>query len=281
MLGKATVEIDAAVAASLRRQVDALGERALRLAKSPAYDKLANAGFEQPATAGTIPGWTINAQQGVAIMLGGAAAEGEQATTITSAGRNAFLTSEWFAVPQTGRLAVLVALRTTDAARQPPLRVALESSTGRVRYWPIAVGAAPANVPLKAEWSEFLFPFDALPTSPGTEIRVRFDMLGAGEARVDDVRLLHLSLSPDEKAGLGKIVSLANLYVRDSQWADCAGVLDGYWPRYIEQHVPLDAPLQARREEPTSETPAAEASSEDAQSERVIDRLKKKLNPLK
>lgn len=150
-----------------------------------------------------------------------------------------------------------------------------------MRYWPIFVGAAPANVPLKAEWSEFLFPFDALPTSSGTEIRVRFDMMGAGEVRVDDVRLLHLSLSPDEKTGLGKIVSLANLYVRDSQWADCAGVLDGYWPRFIEQHVPLDAALQARRDEPASEAPTADAGSEEVPPERVLDRLKKKFNPLK
>jgi hypothetical protein len=276
-LGNASAEIDAAVAADLRRRVEALGERAQRLAKSPAYDKLTNAGFEQPATGGTIPGWTVNSQQGVAIMVGGAAAEGEQAATITSTGRNAFLTSEWFEGPQTGRLAVLVRLKTADASRQPPLRVAIETSTGR--YSNIPVGAAPANVPIKAEWSEYLFPFDALSSAPGTEIRVRFDMMGAGEARIDDVRLLHLSLSPDEKAGLGKIVSLANLYVRDSQWADCAGVLDGYWPRFIEQHVPLDALLQVRRDEPASDAPAAQADSEDAESERVLDRLKKKLKP--
>jgi hypothetical protein len=98
-------------------------------------------------------------------------------------------------------------------------------------------------------------------------------MLGAGEVRIDDVRLLHLSLTREEHTGLGKIVSLANLYVRDGQWAECAGVLDGYWPRFVEKNVPLDEHLEARRERPvgaaTSSPPAVEADSE-----RMLDKLK-------
>ncbi|RIK83169.1 MAG: hypothetical protein DCC68_04330 [Planctomycetota bacterium] len=273
-LADPSVETETQAVESLRRRVAELGERQQRLAKSPSYDVLANAGFELPAADGKVPHWTTGDQPGVAVTLGGAAVEGQQAATIVSSGRVAWLTTEWFDAPKSGRLAVLVALKTADATRQPPLRVAIDSTAGRVRYRFIEVGAAPANVPLTADWAEYLFPFESLPTSPGTKLRVRFDLMGAGEARVDDVRLLHLSLSPEEKTGLAKIVSLANLYVRDEQWADCAAVLDGYWPRFVEENVPLEPLLQARRDGPTPRDAPAETPA-DEDSGRVLDKVKK------
>jgi hypothetical protein len=268
------VEVDPAVVERLRHRVELLDRRLERLANPPPYDKLANAGFEQPAADGAIPCWTTTATPGVAVTVGGASAEGEQAATITSAGRVASLTSDWFDAPETGRLAILVALQTADAARQPPLRIAIESSRGEYRY--IAVGAPPASVPLKAKWGEYLFPFDTLPSSPGGHIRIRFDMLRAGEARVDNVRLLNLSLSPEERTGLGKIASLANLYAREGEWSECASVLDGYWPRFVEEHVPLDVPLQAMRDDTTAGEGDAGAA---VPSERMLDKFKKKLIP--
>jgi hypothetical protein len=273
VLSNTTIEVDAAATASLRRRVAELGERQQRLSKSPRYEVLANANFEQAAANGTIPNWTISEQPGVAVTVGGAAAEGAQAATMTSSGRVAWLLTEWFEAPKSGRMAVLVSLRTADATRQPPLRVAMDTTSGRVRYHHIAVGAAPANVPLTAEWAEYLFPFEALPTTAGTKYRVRFDLMGAGEVRVDDVRLLNLSLSPEERTGFAKIVSLANIYVQGEQWADCADVLDGYWPRFVEENVPLGAVLEARRNERAIEsgtrTPAAEGS------DRVLDKIKR------
>jgi hypothetical protein len=131
----------------------------------------------------------------------------------------------------------------------------------------------PANVPLTAEWAEYLFPFEALPITAGTKYRVRFDLMGAGEVRVDDVRLLHLSFSPEEKTGLAKIVSLANIYVQGEQWADCADVLDGYWPRFVEENVPLRPVLEARRNDrATGATTGAETPEG---SDRVLDTLKR------
>ncbi|MEX2188543.1 MAG: family 10 glycosylhydrolase, partial [Pirellulales bacterium] len=273
-LSNPTVDIDAVVSESLRRRVEQLGQRAQRLAKSPTYDKLANPGFETPADVGQIPAWTASVQPGTAVTLGGAAAEGSQAATMTSAGRAAWLVSDELDVPKSGRLAVLVRLRTADAVRQPPLSVALEISDGRASYrlTPIAVGAAPANVPLTAAWAEYLFPFDDLPTTPGAKVRVQFNLAGAGEVRIDDVRLLHLSLTREEHTGLGKIVSLANLYVRDGQWADCAAVLEGYWPRFVEENVPLDEHLEARLERPAAATDGGDAGGEKT-SERILDRL--------
>jgi hypothetical protein len=272
VLSDTNIEVDAAAAASIRQRVAELGERQQRLAKSPRYEVLANANFEQAAE-GAIPNWTISEQPGVAVTVGGAAAEGTQATTMTSSGRVAWLTTDYFDAPKSGRMAVLVSLRTADAARQPPLRVAIQTTSGRVRYHSIDVGAAPANVPLTAEWAEYLFPFEALPTTAGTKYRVRFDLMGAGEVRVDDVRLLHLSFSPEEKTGLAKIVSLANIYVQGEQWADCADVLDGYWPRFVEENVPLRPVLEARRNDrATGATTGAETPEG---SDRVLGTLKR------
>jgi hypothetical protein len=243
---------------------------------------LANPGFEQPAKEGQIPGWLMTRQAGVAVeVTGQGPAAGRQSASITSQGPVASLVSEWLPAPRTGRLAVLVALRTDNAAVQPPFRVALEiqepgsSDPSRREYRPVPIGAAPALTPLRDNWGKFIVPFDELSSSSGTEVRIRFDLMAAGRVHVDEVQLFHLSFSAGEQVALTKIVTLADTQLRGDRMADCARLLDSYWPRFLFNHVPPGSGLAAQREPVAPGPHRPQPVQEKPEGTGVLDRLKK------
>ena len=135
-----------AVETALGSQIRRLGARAAALRNPPPLDVVANPGFEQPpAGNGQIPDWAVTARKGVSIQLDKTQKHGgRQSVKIASTGPVACLVSRPLAVPSTGRLAVSVWLRVADAARQPPLRLALEGKLhGRDYYRFAPVGLTP------------------------------------------------------------------------------------------------------------------------------------------
>jgi hypothetical protein len=266
-------------AVDLTRRVHDLGTRLRQLTNPPSWNMLANPGFEQPAKAGQIPGWLMTRQQGVAVeVIAGAAAVGRQSVSITSEGPVASLVSEWFDVPRTGRLAIVFASRIEDKENQPPLWVGIETRepggddpSQRFQKW-MSLGAPPAVVPLNDRWGKFIVPFDSIGSATGSEIRIRFDLMAPGRVHVDDVQLFHLRFSPNEQVALTRIVALASALLREERLADCARLLDGYWPRFLFNHVPPGGGLAAQRD---GHQQHPEAARDKPESPGVLDRLKK------
>jgi hypothetical protein len=190
----------------------------------------------------------------------------------------ASLVSEWFDVPRTGRLAIVFASRIEDKENQPPLWVGIETRepggddpSQRFQKW-MSLGAPPAVVPLNDRGGKFIVPFDSIGSGAGSEIRIRFDLMAPGRVHVDDVQLFHLRFSPNEQVALTRIVALASALLREERLADCARLLDGYWPRFLFNHVPPDGGLAAQRD---GQQHHPEPASEKPESPGVLDRLKK------
>ena len=209
---------------------------------------MANAGFEKaPARGGQIPDWAVTAHKGVSIQLDKTQKHGgRQSVRIASTGPVACLGSRPLAVPNTGRLAISVWLRTTDAARQPPLRLALEGKLyGRdYDYYSFAsVGLATGNgepaKPIFPEWGQYVVQVNNLPLEGLTDIRVRFDLMGPGEVWVDDVQVFCLAFNRAEMVELSKIITLADVKLQNGQIGDCVHLLEGYWPQFLDENVPL------------------------------------------
>jgi hypothetical protein len=74
-----------------------------------------------------------------------------------------------------------------------------------------------------------------------SEARVRFDLLGPGEVLLDDVKLSHLAFEDNELKELRKIIQTAVLQLRARQVGDCIHLLEGYWPRFLEENVPVSS----------------------------------------
>ncbi len=130
-------------------------------------------------------------------------------------------------------------LKTTDRTRQPNLRLAFEAAGGESEYYRYAaLGSAAPGAQLSDQWAQYIFQIDDLPADSGG-VRLRLDLIGAGEVWLDDVQLFDLAFAENERVELGKIITLAGYKLQAGQIADCARILDGYWPQFLLTNVPL------------------------------------------
>ncbi len=271
------------LAEEVRTRLDArirdLGARAAALRKPSPLNALRNPSFELRADAkGGIPGWATPNQPDVTVRLDPATNDGDrQSAILASNGPIGSLVSDPFESPATGRLSMWVWLRVADAARQPPLRLALEGQlNGRpyYRFAPVganAVGANAAGVPLATQWTPYVFQVDDLPLEGLSQLQVRFDLMGPGEVWIDDVQLFDLRFNEKELRELSKLITVADHQLRSGQLVDCIRLLESYWPRFLEENVPLEPAVAERSKHPR---PVAEPPKQHKNAIGILDRVK-------
>jgi hypothetical protein len=221
---------------------------------------LDNPGFELGAIdtpgrpAASIAGWEIvEARRGALAIVAGAGEAGTPGRGLTFSSLNglATLRSNPFAPPRTGRISVAAWLRVAGDV-QPPLRIAVEGVQGdREFYRFAAVGGLAGGRPLTAAWSQFVLQVDDLPTGGLDSLRVRFDLLGPGRVEIDEVRVFDLAFDESQRSRITTAVSLLEHRATAGDVGGCLAAFDGYWPAFLETHVP-DAVVQAaeqRRQE--------------------------------
>ena len=250
---------------ALGTQILQLGARATALRVPVPMNVLANPGFESPAAgAGQIPDWAVSTREDVGIQLDNLQKHGgRQSARISSNGPVACLVSRPFAAPDTGRISMSVWLKVADVAKQPPLRLALEGKLrGRDYYRFAQVGLPPApgqpSAPIQSAWGQYVFQVDDLPLEDLTSLRVRFDLMGPGEVWIDDVQIYSMAFSNPEMVELTKLFSLADVKLQSGQIGDCLHLLEGYWPRFLEENVPLPAGVPASETAASKPPPPAE-----------------------
>jgi hypothetical protein len=252
---------------ALARQIGLLGVRAAALRNPPPLEVLDNPDFEK--TSGTrkgIPNWSLTSREGVTIQLDSSTVHGgKQSAHISSTGPVACLVSRPLPAPTTGRVAMSVWLRIADGKQQPPLRLALEGKLdGRDYYRFAPVGRLP-GVALSEQWAQFIFQVDDLPLEGLSSLRARFDLMGPGEVWVDDVQLYNLAFSRAEIIEFSKLITLADAKLQNGQICDCIHLLEGYWPRFLDENVPLPSnvpsspkPAAGLADQPAATTPSTE-----------------------
>jgi hypothetical protein len=240
------VSLPPAVETYLGQRIRRLSARAALLRNPPPLKVLKNPGFERPpADANQLPGWAATQQPEVTIRADKTQSHGgKQSIKMATDGPWACLVSEPFEPPTTGRLSVSVWLRVDDATAQPALQLALEGKLDGERYYRHApVGLDPRGVqaagPIGTNWSAYVFQVDDLPLQGLSKLHVRFDLRGPGEVWVDEVELFDLAFSENERKELNKLITLANVTLEQHRIGDCLRLLDGYWPRFLEENVPL------------------------------------------
>ncbi len=276
------------VAESIARRIRQLGARAVALRNPPLMKVLENPDFQgKPSEADPVPGWAVTKQLGVSITTdttqGHSAdpAPGEarpQSVRISSEGPVACLVSQPFAPSGTGRITMSIWLRVADPSRQPDLRLAVEGKlVGRDYYRYAIIGRPPGpgqeGKPISTTWSQYIVQFDDLPLVGLSQMRVRVDLMGAGEVWADDVQLFDLAFNESELRALYKLLTLADLNLQNGQVGDCMKLLDGYWPRFLMQNVPLPASVPALASKPATDPPADDKPAEP-QPASWIDRVK-------
>ncbi len=275
------VEVIGNVERALDQRIRDLTARASALPNLPALEVLQNADFETASDDGPVPGWEVSGRGRYEAKVDQLKRHSGQRSLRLSADRQgASLASPLFTSPGTGRLSLAVWLRTDEAEQQPVFQLAIEGPDGGQRFNRFARvgGPQPGLVPLKTNWTSYVFQVDDVPTTDLDQLRVRFDLLGAGNVWIDDVEIHHLSFNKNERVELSKILVSAAGALRSGELADCAQILEGYWPRFLERHVPESSsqiPLSARAERRATITPSRPAKSQPDRSRGFVDRIKR------
>ncbi|MEQ8789368.1 MAG: hypothetical protein RIC55_23950 [Pirellulaceae bacterium] len=265
------------IAESLARRLEDVRARAGALRSRNPLKVPRNADFELPPDRDLVPGWLFARDVGVEAGADGKQHhKGQQSLHLKSTGGVAWARSAPFEPPKTGRISVWVWLKTADADRQPPLRLAIEGRLdGKVYYKYAHVGAGSGAPRLGDHWADYLFHIDDLPIEGLTDLRVGFDLMGPGEVWIDDVQVFDLWFYDNERDELLKSVALADLQLGKGRLNDCRKFLESYWPRYLMRHVSRPAPSMPAtatlKSRPTADSPSGSGpgAPEDKPTERT------------
>lgn len=277
------VTTDPGVETALREKVREARLRTNALRTPRPINVLTNGAFEAPLERGAAPGWVHAEGQGITVEVADNGNRSPQALHVASRrgpdGRTpiVWVRSEPFHAPPTGRLSIVAWLRVDDLQKQPKLRLALEGKwQGKPYYRRANIGASEDGRPVKAlttQWAPYRFPVNDLPLSELTELRVGFDMMDEGEFWLDDVQVFDLWFEDQERDELLKNIATADVQLDAGRYGDCQRFLEGYWPWYLKQFVPLEGTAVAVQPA-ASRTAAPEGAAKPAPNSQLLDRMK-------
>jgi hypothetical protein len=251
------------------------------------YPVLSNPSFEPLAGAGRVAGWHLSPSSGQATIQLDATnpQDGRSCLYVRSGGELATVESDAFPVPPTGQLAMTVYARWQNLAPNTELRLVVESDfDGKLAYRRAAY--VPTNQMQRADgqWGEALAIFASdLPIQMRGQMRIAFELAGAGEVWLDNVKLDNLLFPlrsyPNSKADClqvsQKIVAAKRAFDA-GQITDCTRIVNGYWPRFILEYCPPNQLNVAERIVPKN-APALPPQPDQGQdpSPGISDRLKR------
>ena len=89
-----------------------------------------------------------------------------------------------------------------------------------------------------AQWRRFAVHFSDLPLETLTEVRVGFDLMGAGEVQIDRVELFDRWMDESDLKALTQIfASIGPLLDQPEKMEQCRQILNGYWPQFLREYV--------------------------------------------
>jgi hypothetical protein len=223
------------------------------------YQVLSNPSFEPLAGAGRVAGWHLTANGGDATVELDTKnpQEGKSSLHFRSNGQPATIESDLFPATPTGQLAMTVYARGQNLAPGSELRLVVTGDCDGRPYRRAA--RVPANEIQRPndEWGPQPFAIFVrdLPLQSRGQMRIAFELTGAGEVWLDNVKLSSVlwTFSDDSKADclqLSRMWFAANSALDAGQITDCSRIIDGYWPRFILEYRPPNAPLVAERVAP-------------------------------
>lgn len=271
----ATVELPDGVRESLENQIQDLVARV----RTSGQSLVSNPGFEQPLAQGQLAGWTAEVPMGGRVLLDSRTMHsGSQSLMLEGTGAPVGIKSTLLTPQPAGRAVIEVWLRALPGdGKLPAVRIAMQgiSAAGPFASQGV-IAAVGATAQKPGDWVPYSFAVENLPQDGLSDVAVKFDLLGAGQVWIDDVQVR--GFSGPELVELSKINSMAHLHLEKGRYADCARLLDGYWPQFLVSNVPLtstNTPV-ARRPKPAE----TEAPVEPAKSPSLFETMKSYLPPM-
>ena len=250
-LRDARANVSQLVLRNLQRRIHDLGARVAALKEPQPMPVPENADFESPSQDDQIPGWTATTGMGSSVAIDRTQKRGgDQSIKLATSSQPVSIVSAPFDPPTTGRIAIDLWLRAGEHGL-PSVRIALEGQLVDGKFDTYGMIPPVAADGMSGGWVRYTFRVDDVPSEGLSNLRVRLDVLGPGEVWIDDVKVFDLPFTDSERFELSKLISLASVKLEAGQLADCARLLEGYWPQFLVANVPL-----ARNSVPLVEHPA-------------------------
>ncbi|QDV77941.1 hypothetical protein [Botrimarina mediterranea] len=276
--------------AALRELAEGLADLQSRdTTKRRPFARVLNPSFEERQTGvddGSQPvGWRLGEGASVdsTVAADGATSVRMQAT----ANQPATLSSETFAAPSTGQLAL--GLRVLPHELQPgcELRIELEQVDGPYRNHARAasdrLSPPTGDASTSAKWLPIVFPMDDLPLGTPGEMRLRFTLVGDGELSIDDLRPEDLVLPLDGQGGIDmraerfaivRLLQTSQTLLDEGRLEACRTQLDSYWARFLIENYPRREASSTVVNESAPTKPPQDATPEEEATPTLSERLR-------
>ena len=232
----------------------------------------------------SLQGWMAGNQSSSQVTVDATRGHSNQtALKLTSQGEPVWIRSGEFRSPTTGRLSLSAWIRMEASEHQPPLRLAVEGRTGKRSYYRFgAVGSGNSNAkPITQDWQRFAVHFDDLPIEGMDNLRIGFDLMGAGTVWIDEVRTYDHWLDENDTAAMSQILAAAGRMLESQDTIfGCLQILEGYWPRFLDLHFgePSD---EDPNDQLTSQLPSTSNSIRASRKRRLLNLSPRKTFPFR
>ena len=213
---------------------------------------LANTGFEQLSQQNLV-GWSIGKQDSSRFQFDSRMPKsGVNALMISNTSEeSAWIRSNSFAAPRTGRLSVSVWLRTESVESQPPLRISVESTSTDSSYYRFgSVGSLAEDKDsnqITSKWKRFGVHFDDLPIEDVGNLRIGFDMMGPGKIWIDQCEVYDRWFDENDTQAMTQLLAGAGLILeQQGDLEACRQILAGYWPTFLREHFSEEAVARSK-----------------------------------
>jgi hypothetical protein len=226
-----------------------------------------NPSFESQAIP-SLNGWEIGEHNQAEVkLLSTDAQTGTSSLSVETKGKPVWVRSNAFSPSATGRLSVSVWLKTNRPEQQPALRLAIEGNANGSNYYRFgSVGSLSPNQEVNqidGQWRKFAVHFDDLPTANISEIRVGFDLMGAGQVSIDNVQVFDRWFDENDSKAITQLLASAGPLLQNDETLDRGRrILESYWPRFLNEHIGNESQLIAEREPQPEALPPTEGTLE-------------------
>ena len=252
----------------LRKKIYQLQAKLNLATSADSVDVLLNQSFESEGR-GSLDGWEWDDQSNEQISL--EQDEGYESIAslrMKTGGESVWMRSNRFAPPKTGRLSVTVWIKSV-IAEQPPLRLAIEGQTRSSTYYRFgAIGALAPDSGVNQidnQWRRFAVHFDDLPAEELIDLRVGFDLMGAGEVLIDNVRVYDRWLDDKDTTAMTQLLASAvELLSRPDGFESCRRIVEGHWARFLDEYTqPLPEAAKFENESSLDQHPVEQKFSNE------------------
>ena len=228
-----------------------------------------------------VPGWRVFGPNDVDARLdSNVCKDGRASLKLSSRQSAGGIVSQPFAAPTSGRLCIQISVGVESDARELPLEVCLTGRKNGVPYVRrLAIGEAFLKKIQKQKnrqvdsgviWHTDVILFDQLPLDGLEDLSLSFELVGRGEAWLDQIQLYRLAFATAEQTELMKFINMVEYRASKGRVVDVMFMLDNYWSALLRDQLPDDSQeLAATRRktalinEITQDTTIDKVNSED------------------